>query len=177
MRGFQTWSQNWVRIISGHHFDLKKHPKNVEIAILVYFDCFSAKIWVKYYPSSILRPYLESSYQGESFRHPIWKQGWFFGFYVVFSKNNLLCANQKRSCYERKKDIALLFTSHGTGSAPKPGKSLVWWKMKLPNIQFCREHTKQRQDLAGGGDGPILMEWCDTLWPDISCSEYCSSLI
>ena len=37
-------------------------------SILVYFDGFSAKIWVKYYPSSILRPYLESSHQDECLR-------------------------------------------------------------------------------------------------------------
>ena len=37
-------------------------PENTRklVAILVYYDGFSAKIWVKYYPVSILRPYLES---------------------------------------------------------------------------------------------------------------------
>ena len=41
----------------------KNYPKIVEIAILVYFDGFSAKTRVIYYASSILRPCLESSHQ------------------------------------------------------------------------------------------------------------------
>ena len=49
----------------------EKHQKIVEIAILIYFDGFSANIWVKYYPNSILRPYLESSHQGEPSRPPV----------------------------------------------------------------------------------------------------------
>ena len=71
IRGFQIWSQNEVRIMFGRYFVRKKHQKIVEIAILVYLDGFSAKIWVKYNSSSILRPYLEFSHKGGLFRPPI----------------------------------------------------------------------------------------------------------
>ena len=48
-------------------------PKVVKIAILVHFDVFFARIWVKLYLSSILRPYLEPCHQGELFIPPIKK--------------------------------------------------------------------------------------------------------
>ena len=67
MRGFQTWSQNWIWIILTHVF-AEKPSKTVEIVILPDFDGFSAKTWVKYYPNSTLRPDLESSHHGAYFR-------------------------------------------------------------------------------------------------------------
>ena len=54
IRGFQIWSQNWVWIIFQPYLSKKKLQK----IILVYFDGFSVKIWVKYYPNSVLRSYL-----------------------------------------------------------------------------------------------------------------------
>ena len=42
-----------------------------EIVIMVYFDGFSAKSWVKYHHSSSLVTYLESPHQGNYFRPPI----------------------------------------------------------------------------------------------------------
>ena len=62
MRGFQMWSHNSVWIIYAPIF-AEKHPKIVDIAILIYVDGFSANLWVKYYQNSILRPGLESSHQ------------------------------------------------------------------------------------------------------------------
>ena len=56
MRGFQIWSQNLVWIIFDPYSGRRKNKKN-EIAVLVYFDGFSAAIRVKYYSNSILRPY------------------------------------------------------------------------------------------------------------------------
>ena len=61
------------------------------------FTFFFAKLWVNCYWSSILRPYLESSHQDESFRPPIWKKIWKFIFLLpmVFLEFHLLCENRK----------------------------------------------------------------------------------
>ena len=56
-------------------------------------------IGVTYYPNPVVRPYLESCHQGEPFRPQI-ESGMttlFIWFLLVFSKLNLLCANQKSS--------------------------------------------------------------------------------
>ena len=63
-------SELWLDNIL-HLFWPKNCAKIVEVAILVYFDGFSAKICVKYYPSSILRSYLESSHEDEPFGTPM----------------------------------------------------------------------------------------------------------
>ena len=49
----------------------EKKQKIVEIAILVYFDGFSAKMWVKYYQNTILRSDLETFHQDKSCKPPM----------------------------------------------------------------------------------------------------------
>ena len=92
-----------------------------------------AKIWVKPYPSSIQKPYLESSRQDEPFIPPIWKKIWklFFVFRSI-SKVLSLVRKPKRQFLWEKNDTVLLFTSHGTGLAPKTWKYLSSVKNETP---------------------------------------------
>ena len=96
----------WCRIEAGCFtlFGPKHCWKIVEIRILVYFDGFLAKTWVKYYPSSILIPCLESSHQEESFGPSMWFFVFYFDFLhtIVFLIFYLLCVNWKSSFYWRK---------------------------------------------------------------------------
>ena len=77
--------------------------KIVKVAILDYFDGFSARIWVKYYPSSILRPYSESPHQGDPFRPQYESEFCVFMFYFMFLASPSLfskiitCARTKKA--------------------------------------------------------------------------------
>ena len=81
---------------------------------------FLAKIGVKYFPSSILRPYLKSPHQGDHFRLPMWKREWNFMFWLtlVFSKFYLLCANKQTKSFmgEKWRCSAIHMPWHGISS-------------------------------------------------------------
>ena len=99
----------------------------------MYFDSFLAKIWIKYYQKSTMRPYLESSHQGQPLR-PQCKSGikiYFFGFPSIFKILSLV-RELKSSFYGR---MTLFCYSHHMAQdwLRKPGKSLVRCKMKHPN--------------------------------------------
>ena len=66
MRGFQILSQNLAWIIFDPCFDQKTFKKDPGRDFND-FSGFLAKIGVIYYPSSTVRPYLESSHQVEPF--------------------------------------------------------------------------------------------------------------
>ena len=91
----------------------KKTPKIGEIASWSIMTFFSAKIWVKYYPSLILIPYLESSYQNEHFRtqHKRKCKRKYFCLPIVFLKLHLLCANRK-SGFIMRENMTLFCYSH-----------------------------------------------------------------
>ena len=116
----------------------KNRQNRPELWFPLFVDVFSAKIRVKYNQKPILRPYLESPHQGESFR---WKRGYgseidfFFLLPLVFSKFYLLCANRK-SYFCGKSYPMLLPISNSTRLAPKNGKCYLCCKMARPSAHM-----------------------------------------
>ena len=101
MRGFQIWTHNWVWIVFDPYIGRKPSKWTRIVISTVFCCCFLAKIGVKYYPNPILKPYLKSPHQCESFKPTTWK--WHYKFIVclpkVFSKFYPLCANRKSYCW------------------------------------------------------------------------------
>ena len=80
------------------------HQNRQKLRFQRFFGDISVKIGVKHYPNSILRPYLESSHQGERFRPPVWKRDlFFFSFPLLFSKFYFSCANRKKRLFMGEK--------------------------------------------------------------------------
>ena len=131
MTGFQIQCQNWAWIKLVTCFS----RKTVEIDQARDFnDFFSAKIGVKCSPSSILKLYLEFSHQGTPFRPRTWKN-WKFIFLTSHSRhfqNLISCTRTKKADFVGENGIVLLFTSHGTGVAPKTWKKLSSVKNETP---------------------------------------------
>ena len=97
----------------------KKTLKIVEIAILVYLDGFSAKIWVKYNSGSILRPYLESFHKGGLFRHPQHKNVIKNLFFYLGSIFKILSREQTQKAVFLREKMTLFFIHipwHGISS-------------------------------------------------------------
>ena len=146
MRRHHLLSQNWVWIIFDPCFGKKTTTENrwnLDSGLCWRF--FVAKEWVKYYPNSILRPYLESFHQGEPVTSPIWKRDWFF-LSLVFSKFYLLCTNQKSSSYGRKWhcfDIHIPWYEMVRDLLRKPEKEL-WAKKERPSAYRTVQTDRQR---------------------------------
>ena len=69
----------------------------IVISTIFLFLWKGGKIGVKYYPNPILRPYLESPHQGESFRTPVLGEELriYFWLFIVFSNIYLACEPKK----------------------------------------------------------------------------------
>ena len=115
-------------------FWLKNCPKTVEIAILVYFDGFSAKhesdiiqaqfwdhIWNPLIKTNLLDPI------------PILKKIWnlFFDIHSIF-KISFLVREPKKQFYGRKMSLFCYLHPMAREQLQIPGKSWVRWKMIRP---------------------------------------------
>ena len=90
-----------------------------------FMGSFSAKIWVKCYPTSILRPYVEPSHQHKHFGPQIWmKIGKFIFTSHIILNIFISCAWTQKAVFMGENGIALLFTSHGAELAKKTWKKI-----------------------------------------------------
>ena len=116
----------------------KNHQNSPALRFRRSFGGCSAKIGVKCYPNSILRPYLESSHQGDLYTLSMIAglKIYFLNSCRIFKILSVVRKPKKVVFYGRTK--ALFCYSHPmTRDYPrKPGKRWGRWKMKRPNEQW-----------------------------------------
>ena len=124
-----SWDNIWLMFLQ---------KKNVKID----HDCDFNDFWVDFFGQN--RGKILSSLNFETicgifsprwtFSTPNMKENFkaYFLTSIKFSKFYLMSTNQKKQFLWEKNDIVLLFTSHGTGLAPKTWKKLSSVKNKTP---------------------------------------------
>ena len=104
----------------------KKHHKIVEIAILVYLDCF---FFVQNMGQILFKLNSDTIFGILSPKRTLYTPNrkenskiYFLASHSIFKISSVM-HEPKKQFYGRKNDVVLLFTSHGTGLAPKTWKS------------------------------------------------------